>query len=69
MIDPTRKDIGRSVIYRPKFPPGTQGEDGVISSFNARYVHVKYRGEIQSKATNRHDLFWLSEKDQDGPKL
>lgn len=33
MIEPTEKDIGRSVVYRPEFPPGVQGENGVISSF------------------------------------
>ena len=64
MIEPTKNDIGRSVVYRPPGREDVQGENVAISSFNVRYVHVKYGGQLQSKATNRHDLFWLMESDR-----
>lgn len=62
MIEPTEKDIGRNVVYRPR--PGVQGEDGVIRSFNDSVVHVLYRGDLHAKATDRRDLFWPFDYDR-----
>lgn len=52
-IEPTPADVGRSVVYR-----GAAGEveTGVISSFNADYVWVRYGGSPNSQATLRGDL-------------
>ncbi len=55
MINPTDADIGRRVIYRN----GTPGyhEVGTITSFNPRYVFVRYHGQT-SMATRAEDLEW-----------
>lgn len=57
MIDPTKDDIGRKVVYRDL---GGRGkiEEGVITSFNDHYVFVRYGGNTTSAATNRNDLEW-----------
>lgn len=52
MINPTEKDIGRSVIYR------RDGDEGVITSFNDHMVFVRYGGAQGSMATRREDLNW-----------
>jgi hypothetical protein len=36
-------------------------EDGVITSFNADYVFVRYGGDRTAKATLRSDLDWCTE--------
>ena len=61
MINPTEYDIGRKVIYKPMHaddfePPDC--EEGIITSFNDRFVFVRYHG-ITSAGTRRKDLFWL----------
>jgi len=59
MIEPKAKDIGRAVVYRPKF--GAQ-EDCVITSYNDRYVFVRYQKQhpgANGQATLREDLEWL----------
>jgi hypothetical protein len=53
MIEVTNNDIGRVVIYRPL---DAEPERGVITSFNERFVFVRYGEETQSKATPRRDL-------------
>ena len=64
MINPTEKDIGRGVVYRPKF--GIGPEDGAITSFNDKVVFVRYQKQhpgANGQATDRNDLSWLSGED------
>lgn len=61
MIDPIKIDIGRGVVYRASYPDAPP-EDGVITSFNDRYVFVRYKNQHPSQpgqATSREDLIWL----------
>ena len=60
MIEPTVKDIGRKVIYTGNRFPGGELEEGVISSFNASAVFVRYGPHANSAATLRQDLEWLA---------
>ncbi len=61
MIEPTAKDIGRKVVYRePGDFPGRKIEEGVITSYNALFVFVRYGASSSSAATNREDLEWMS---------
>ncbi len=64
MINPTQADIDqrRKVIYRR---PHCRVEEGIITSFNAKYVFVSYGGQTTSQATERNDLTWLFGGDQD----
>ena len=39
MIDPTRDDIGRRVVFRPF--PGAVCEEGTITDMNTDYVFVR----------------------------
>jgi len=59
MIEPTADDIGRKVVYTSNRYPGGELEEGVITSFNRRFVFVRYGSQVGSKATDRHDLEWL----------
>lgn len=59
MINPTRDDIGRKVIYTGNRYPGGQPEEGVITSFNDRYVLVRYGAKFGSESTSREDLEWF----------
>ena len=54
MIHPTQADIGRGVVYIPAVGPG---DSGTITSFNERFVFVRYNG-VTSAATRREDLVW-----------
>lgn len=56
MIEPTPSDIGRTVVYRDQAIG--QVEEGVIISYNANYVLVRYTGDPIAKATRRQDLEW-----------
>lgn len=58
MINPTKNDVGRSVIYKPG---RGHVEEGVITSFNDYAVFVRYGSDKQSKGTYRKDLTWVSE--------
>jgi len=63
MINPTKKDIGRGVVYS-SYP--NQKENGAITSFNDRVVFVRYAKQHPSangQATSREDLEWLTRKD------
>lgn len=60
MIEPTKADIGRKVIYRAGHPKA-EPEEGVITSFNDHSVFVRYGSDYGSKGTDRKDLQWLSE--------
>jgi len=55
-IKVVESDIGRAVVYRtaPNFEP----EQGVITSFNAKYVNVRYGNSIRGVATDPADLDW-----------
>jgi hypothetical protein len=56
MIDPTPADIGREVVYRKHGAV----ETGVVTSWNSRYVFVRYNGHT-SAATRREDLEWATD--------
>ena len=60
MIVPTNEDIGRAVIYTGNRYPGGVVEEGVITSFNATSVFVRYGADKTSKATSREDLEWVN---------
>lgn len=55
MIEPTKEDIGRAVIYVRGNPPF---DEGVIMSMNEHYVFVRYGADAHAKATRREDLEW-----------
>lgn len=59
-IEPTIKDIGRSVIYQGGHPDDK--DEGVITSLGGGgTVFVRYRSQHPSahgQATSRHDLEW-----------
>lgn len=55
MIIPEKEDIGRAVVYMRGQPPL---DEGVITSFNDRFVFVRYGKDKGSKATHRADLEW-----------
>jgi hypothetical protein len=60
MIEPADDDIGRLVIYHGRSPRHRDhGERGVITSFNDRFVFVRYGTDAHSKATERRDLEWI----------
>ncbi len=62
MINPTDKDIGRPVIYQANYP-GSEIEDGIITSFNDFYVFVLFarqRGGQFGQATRRENLEWFN---------
>jgi hypothetical protein len=58
MIDPSQADIGKRVVYTGNRYPGGQPEVGVITSFNAHCVFVRYGDDKHSKGTSRQDLEW-----------
>jgi len=51
-IKVTKKDIGRKVIY----DNGFEKEEGVITSYNNRFVFVRYGNKSCSEATYYRDL-------------
>jgi hypothetical protein len=60
VIDPTEDDVGRSVVY---LSGRDERQEGTISSFNSRYVFVRYarwNGGQTAAATRREDLEWSS---------
>lgn len=63
MINPGPNDIGRRVIYVPGHAHGSQAhpdcEQGVITSFNPKYVFVRYGDQPNPKATLREDLHFV----------
>lgn len=56
MIEPTKGDIGRWVVYLPNHP--TDREVGVISSFNEHLVFVRYTSKPNGEGTHRGNLEW-----------
>lgn len=57
MINPTKDDIGRSVVYNGNY--NRVKEYGVITSFNDKFVFVRYSTQHASQggiATLRKDL-------------
>lgn len=58
MIEPTESDIGREVTYTGNTYPGGKPEFGVITSFNAHTVFVRYDGKRNAQGTNPSDLEW-----------
>jgi hypothetical protein len=58
MINPTKKDIGRAVIYYNQFE---QKERGILLGFNNEYVFVRYSFQSidsDGQATKREHLVW-----------
>ena len=51
----TQKDIGRAVLYTAPFP-GSEPEEGVITSYNSNYIFVKFGKQITSKACRYQNL-------------
>jgi hypothetical protein len=60
MIEPTKSDIGRAVIYTG-ISLAAKLEEGVITSFNDYAVFVRYGADKYSKGTSRADLEWVRE--------
>jgi len=58
MIEPTKNDIGRKVIFKQDWMNPKDYEYGLITSFNNTYVHVRYGTDTGSKPTDRENLFW-----------
>lgn len=54
-ISPTDSDIGRKVVYRREW---CDVEYGRITSFNEKYVFVRYGQGETSQATEYGDLDW-----------
>jgi hypothetical protein len=54
-ISPTEADIGRKVIYHGH---AGEREEGTITSFNDRYVFVRYGTGSTSAATLPDQLEW-----------
>lgn len=52
----TQQDIGRSVSWSTNMFPGQQKEVGVITSFNANYVFVRFGSDTHSKACRYQNL-------------
>lgn len=56
MIQPTRVDLGRKVIYTS--PGGETREEGVITSYNDKAVFVRFGNDVTPKACSRNNLEW-----------
>ena len=48
-LEEARGMFGLKVVYRPH--PDAVPEEGVVTSVGARYVYVRYSGDVGSKAT------------------
>jgi hypothetical protein len=59
MIEPTKDDIGRAVVYTGNRFPGGRLEEGIITSFNDYRVFVRYGSDKGSKSTSRENLEWV----------
>lgn len=46
-------EIGMRVIYKPSYG---DAEEGTVTSFNDRYVFVRYGAKLHSEATAYKDL-------------
>lgn len=57
MIEPTKADIGRRVIYLANH--ATDTETGIISSFNEHLVFVRYGEKAHPEGTHRGNLEWF----------
>ena len=53
LVELTKKDVGRMVIYRVGSPVE---ERGIITSWNKKYVFVRYGNNAGSQATEARDL-------------
>jgi len=63
-FDLTNNDIGRKVIYRHKHGVDLL-EEGIITSYNDKFVFVKYGADSFSKATKASDLTFLGNEFSD----
>ncbi|MDR2095752.1 MAG: hypothetical protein LBP76_09585 [Treponema sp.] len=58
----TENDRGREVVFDFR---GSEREFGIISSWNERFIFVKYNGSQQSQATDPMSLRWSIPLDMD----
>lgn len=59
MIEPTKDDIGRKVLYRDQGRKTI--EEGTLVAFNTAYAFVRYGNDAHSKATHLEDIEWMSQ--------
>ena len=65
MINPGSRDIGKYVLYADvhRLSDGSceviRTQKGYITSYNDKFVFVRYDDGCTSQATNREDLYWL----------
>lgn len=57
-IEPTKKDIGRRVVYIGRQLLGFVSGEGVIVDFTDNTVFVRYEGRTFVTCTPRQDLEW-----------
>lgn len=57
MIKPAPEDLGREVFYLSNFP-GDSPQPGKISSFNDRFVFVRFGNSATAQACDPRDLYW-----------
>jgi hypothetical protein len=62
----TEEDKGREVVFDSR---GMKREFGIISSWNKRFIFVKYNGSQQSQATMPEDLRFSIEKENSNDQL
>jgi len=55
-IDEARDNIGNKVVYLPSRAWRLTPEEGVITSANEIYAHVRYGADVHAKATRPEDL-------------
>lgn len=56
MIEPTKADIGRSVLYRPRHP--APPEPGTLVSFNSLFAFVRFGAGTTPQGCRFADLEW-----------
>lgn len=54
-------EVDRKVVYTPfKGCNPKMLEEGIITSVNSRFVHVRYGSNVHSKATDASDIEYIS---------
>jgi hypothetical protein len=62
VIEPTKDDVGRPVVYTGHRHWGGPDFYGVVRSWNEKIVWVVFTGALHSQACRREDLKWLESK-------
>ncbi len=68
LSDLTPRDTGRGVLYHPRGRSDGM-ERGVISSWNAEFIFVRYPSSSTSKACDPADLEWEHPAVAGGPAM